>query len=115
MIPFHYRDPRHKRSVAPIRISARGANRLAKKSVSLWGRDVKGGFICHVLRHSFITDMRRARVDRTVRMAITGNANRDMNQLYDVVEGSDKLAAIGKLENYRNEAANVAKVRVLDF
>jgi hypothetical protein len=53
--------------------------------------------------HAFITDIRRAGVDRTVTMAITGHAITDMNQRYDVVEDSDKLKAVRKLEVlYRN-------------
>jgi len=35
-------------------------------------------------------------------MAITGHAITDMNQRYDVVEDSDKIDAIRKLEAYRN-------------
>jgi integrase len=63
---------------------------------------LKGGFIFQDLRHAFITDMRRAGVDRTVTMAITGHAITDMNQRYDVVEDSDKLKTVRKLEAYRN-------------
>ncbi len=50
----------------------------------------------HDLRHTFITDMRRAGADRTVTMAITGHAITDMNQRYDVIEDSDKQKAITK-------------------
>jgi integrase len=80
---------------------SQGLKSACKKAGITWGRDVKGGFIFHDLRHTFITDMRRAGVDRTVRMAITGHAITDMDQRYDVVEDADKLAAIKRLENYR--------------
>ncbi|RJQ70865.1 MAG: site-specific integrase [Desulfobacteraceae bacterium] len=89
---------------------SQGLKSACKKAGIEWGRDVKGGFIFHDLRHSFITDMRRAGVDRTVRMAITGHAIRDMDQRYDVVEDSDKLVAIRQLEVYRAGSADVAKV-----
>ena len=79
-----------------------GLKTACTKANILWGRDVKGGFIFHDLRLTFITDARRAGVDRTVRTAITGHAIRDMDQRYDVVEDSDKLAAIRKLEHYRS-------------
>lgn len=73
-----------------------------------WGREEDGGFIFHDLRHTFITDMRRAGVDRNVTMAITGHAIKDMNQRYDVVEGWEKTRAIKGLEAYRrSEAAKV--------
>lgn len=80
---------------------SQGLKSACKKAKITWGRDVKGGFVFHDLRHTFITDMRRAGVDRTVTMAITGHAITDMNQRYDVVEDSDKAGAIRKLEAYR--------------
>lgn len=51
-----------------------GLKTACNKAGIVWGRDIKGGFIFHDLRHTFITDMRRAGVDRSVRMAITGHA-----------------------------------------
>jgi len=72
-----------------------------EKAGILWGRDVQGGFIFHDLRHTFITEMRRAGVPRTVTMSITGHAIRDMNERYDTVEEWEKTVAIKKLEIYR--------------
>lgn len=68
----------------------------------LWGRRKKGGFIFHDLRHTFITDMRRAGVQRTVTMAITGHAVTDMNERYDTIEAWEKLEAIRLLEKFRS-------------
>ena len=85
-----------------------GLKSACKKAGITWGRDVRGGFIFHDLRHTFVTDMRRAGVDRTVRMAITGHAIHDMDQRYDVVEDSDKFEAIRRLESYRLEVTKVA-------
>ena len=68
----------------------------------LWGRKETGGFVFHDLRHTFVTDMRRAGVPRTVTMAITGHAIRDMNERYDTVEHWEKLEAIRSLEKFRN-------------
>jgi integrase len=79
-----------------------------EKAKIKWGREAKDGFIFHDLRHTFVTDMRRAGVERTVTMAITGHAIQDMNQRYDNVDEKDKLQAIAKLEAYRRNAfANV--------
>jgi integrase len=82
-----------------------------------WGRDEDGGLIFHDLRHTFITDMRRAGVPRTVTMAITGHAIRDMNERYDFVEDWEKLEAIKKLETYRKSGMKVVreKTNVSDF
>jgi len=66
-----------------------------------YGKNEKGGFIFHDLRHTFATDMRRAGVPRTVTMSIMGHAIRDMNERYDTVEDWEKLDAIGRLETYR--------------
>jgi integrase len=88
---------------------SQGLKSACKKAGIAWGRDVKGGFIFHDLRHTVITDMLRAGVDRTVRMAITGHAITDMDQRYDVVEDADK-AAIRQLEAYRSALTELAIV-----
>jgi integrase len=86
----------------PITLNfSQGLQSACKKAGIQWGRDVKGGFICHDLRHCFITDCRRAGVDRTVTMSITGHAVRDMNERYDVVSDQDKADAVVKLTAYR--------------
>ena len=80
---------------------SQGLKSACKKAGILWGRDVPGGFIFHDLRHTFITDARKAGVDRSVRMSITGHSTRDMDQHYDLVDDVDKLKAMDLLENYR--------------
>ncbi len=40
----------------------------------VWGRDEKNGVIFHDFRRTFITDMQRAGVRRSVSMSITGKA-----------------------------------------
>ncbi len=78
-----------------------GLKTACRKSGIAWGREVKGGFIYHDLRHTFITDMRKAGVDRDVRAAIVGHAIKDMQGRYDEVDDQDKLLAIRQLESYR--------------
>jgi integrase len=74
-----------------------------------WGREVKGGFIFHDLRHTFITDMRRAGVPRTATMSITGHAISDMNERYDTVDEADKLEAIRLFEKLRNASQSATQ------
>jgi integrase len=78
-----------------------GLKSACKKAGITWGREIEGGFIFHDLRHTFITDARKAGVDRTVRMNLTGHAIKDMDQRYDVVDDEDKRQAIRKLESFR--------------
>jgi len=94
---------------------SQGLKSACKKAGIEWGRDVAGGFIFHDLRHTFITDMRRAGVDRTVRMAITGHAIKDMDQRYDVVDDADKMLAIRKLENDRADVVYADVDQIVDF
>ncbi len=75
--------------------------RACGKAGIVWGREVKGGFVFHDLRHTFVTNMRKAGVDRDVRAAIVGHAIKDMQGRYDEVDDQDKLAAIRQLESYR--------------
>jgi integrase len=79
-----------------------GLKKAAKEAGVLWGKKEKGGFIFHDFRHTFITDMRKAGIARSVTMSITGHAIRDMNERYDVVDLADKLDAIEKLRAYRS-------------
>jgi integrase len=74
-----------------------------EKAGITWGREEKGGFIFHDLRRTFITEMRRAGVQESVIMSITGHSIKTMNQRYDAVEDWEKLGAIKKLEDYRKE------------
>jgi integrase len=71
----------------------------------IWGKKEKDGFIFHDLRHSFVTDMRRAGVMRSVVNSITGHAITDMNERYDTVNDEDRQEAISRLEDYRKSIA----------
>jgi integrase len=87
----------------PIRRHFTAALKTACKDVGIkWGREVKGGFIFHDLRHTFVTDMRKAGIQKSVRAAITGHALTDMDDRYNVVDEKDKLEAIERLEAYRD-------------
>ena len=75
----------------------------------LWGKKEKDGFIFHDLRHTFVTNMRKAGVPRSVRMSITGHSGgNDMDFRYDKVTVEDQLEAIKKLEVFfKNVTQNV--------
>jgi len=64
----------------------------------LWGRDIKGGFVFHDLRHTFVTNMRKAGVSKSVRMSITGHAPKDMDDRYNKVDIDDQKKGIKALE-----------------
>jgi integrase len=64
-----------------------------------YGRFARGGFVFHDLRHAFATYARRAGVARNIIMTIMGHsAGDDMNYRYDLIEDSDLIAAIDKIE-----------------
>lgn len=81
----------------------------------IWGREVKDGFTFHDIRHTFVTDMRKAGVSKSVRMSITGHAPKDMDDRYNKVDDSDKLKAIKQLEAYRESVRQEGqKTEMLD-
>ena len=73
-----------------------------KNAGIIWGREVKDGFIFHDLRHTFVTDARKAGIAKSVRMSITGHSPKDMDDRYNRVDDKDKLHAIKKLETFRS-------------
>jgi len=74
----------------------------------LWGREVNDGFIFHDIRHTFVTNMRKAGVSKSVRMSITGHTPKDMDDRYNRVDIQDQHEAIEKLEVFfQNVTQNV--------
>jgi len=69
-----------------------------KKAGIKYGRFVKGGFILHGLRHTFNTNMRKAGVQESVVMAITGHSTREMCDRYNTVDEEDTRKAVNDLE-----------------
>ncbi|MBN2468085.1 MAG: site-specific integrase, partial [Deltaproteobacteria bacterium] len=59
-----------------------------------------GNFRFHDLRHTFTTNMRKAGVDRTVIMKLTGHKTLSMFLRYSAVDENDGREAVEKLENY---------------
>jgi len=54
-------------------------------------------FVFHDLRHSFVTNMRKAGIDRTVIMEITGHKTGEMFFRYNTVDESDTREAMNQL------------------
>jgi len=85
-----------------------GLKTACKEAGITWGREVKGGFIFHDIRHTFVTNMRKAGVSKSVRMSITGHAPKDMDDRYNKVDIQDQHEAIKKLEVFfRNVTQSV--------
>jgi integrase len=60
--------------------------------------NVKDGFTFHDLRHTFVTNMRKAGVPEGVIMKITEHSTREMFDRYDKIDAEDKKEAVDQLE-----------------
>ena len=69
----------------------------------VYGRKEEGGFTFHDLRHTFVTDLRKAGVQQSVIMSLAGHEDRSMFRRYDSVDIEDLRQAIRELERYRTE------------
>jgi integrase len=73
-----------------------------------YGRFQKDGFVTHDLRHTFNTNMRKAGVQESVIMEITGHSTREMFDRYNTIDADDAKEAIRKLEGFlQSEKSNV--------
>ncbi|MBW1781793.1 MAG: site-specific integrase [Deltaproteobacteria bacterium] len=89
-----------------------GLKTACKEAGITWGREVKGGFIFHDIRHTFVTNMRKAGVSKSVRMSITGHAPKDMDDRYNRVDIQDQHEAIKKLEVFFRNVTQSVNYRV---
>jgi len=65
-----------------------------------YGRFKKGGFVLHDARHTFNTNMRRAGVDRSVIMKITGHSTPEMFERYNTVDDGDIQEAVDRMTSF---------------
>jgi len=112
-IPKHIHDPHvftfRGQVVTDIRT---GLRKACKKAGILYGRDVKDGFILHDCRHTFNTNMRRAGVQESVIMAITGHSTREMFDRYNAVDREDTRNGVKRLEVFfKNVNQNVNQTK----
>lgn len=87
-------------------------NACAKAGVP-YGRSSKDGFVFHDLRHTFNTYMRKAGVQESVIMDITGHSTREMFDRYNTIDLDDAKDAMKKFEGFlANVAQNVTQEAV---
>ena len=86
----------------PVKDIRSGLRKACKKAGITYGRFVKGGFIFHDLRHTFNTYMRKAGVQESVIMDITGHSTRDMFDRYNKVDEDDTRKAIDQMSEFLN-------------
>lgn len=84
----------------PIKCFYEGLERACERAKIPYGRFTKDGFIFHDLRHTFNTYMRKAGVQESVIMEITGHSTREMFDRYNTVDLDDKKEAVKRLEGY---------------
>ena len=82
----------------------KGINRTLRRACRMagipYGRFVKDGFVFHDLRHTFNTYMRKAGVQESVIMRVTGHSTREMFDRYNTVDAEDAKQAINQLRSY---------------
>jgi integrase len=66
-----------------------------------YGRETKGGFVFHDLRHTFVTDMDEAGVPQAITDSITGHSGGGMHGRYSTPRMDRKREAVRELEAYR--------------
>ena len=82
----------------PLKTIRNGLSALCKKAGIKYGRFKKGGFVFHDLRHTFNTNMRKAGVQESVIMEITGHSTREMFDRYNTIDEEDAQKAVNQLE-----------------
>ncbi len=91
---FTYRGKRIKKDIRT------GLIKACEKAVIAYGR-VEGGFVYHDLRRTLVTHMRRAGVQESVIMEITGHARGEVFDRYNQVSLDDMRQAIQRVIEYR--------------
>ena len=84
----------------PVKDIQRAMHEACKEAGIVWGKNVKGGFIFHDLRHTFNTNMRKAGVPESVIMSITGHSTRQMFDRYNKIDSEDKTTGVEKLRYF---------------
>jgi integrase len=79
-----------------------GLRKACEKAKIEYGRFVKGGFIFHDLRHTFNTNMRKAGVQESVIMEVTGHSTREMFDRYNTIDEDDTRKAVDQLSAFLN-------------
>lgn len=94
----------------PVKSIKTGLIRACKDAEIPYGRFLKGGFILHDMRHTFVTNMRKAGVPESVIMEFTGHSTREMFDRYNTIDLDDAHEAVGRLGDYLNRLGQSAEV-----
>ncbi|MFC1876681.1 tyrosine-type recombinase/integrase [Thermodesulfobacteriota bacterium] len=98
----------------PIKGDVRASLKIACQKAGIsYGRFVKNGFIFHDLRHTFNTNMRKAGVQESVIMDITGHTTREMFDRYNTVDKEDRQNALEMLQKFINSTADATQSATL--
>jgi len=84
----------------PMRDIREGIRGACKDAGVPYGRRTAGGFTFHDLRHTFVTNMRRAGVHDTVIMQITGHSDLATFKRYNLVDAEEAAQAGDRLTSY---------------
>lgn len=76
--------------------------RACEKVGIIYGQNVAGGFIPHDLRHTFITNARKAGIPQSVIMSITGHSTAEMFSRYNRVDEEDIEEAVDHFMKFMN-------------
>ncbi len=90
----------------PVRDIRAALKTACKKAGIEYGRFKRGGFILHDARHTFNTNMRRAGVDRSVIMKLTGHTTPEMFERYNTVDESDIKQGINQMESFLTQSVD---------
>jgi integrase len=102
----------HGKPVGDIRT---GLKKACDKAKIKYGRFVKGGFIFHDLRHTFNTNMRKAGVQESVIMDVTGHSTREMFDRYNTIDEDDTRKAVDQMTTFlRNVDHSVDQADKID-
>jgi integrase len=84
----------------PITDLRTGLREACKAAGVSYGRFKKRGFVFHDLRHTFNTNMRKAGVQESVIMRITGHSTRSMFDRYNTIDEGDLREASDRMKVY---------------
>ncbi|MFO8166223.1 MAG: site-specific integrase, partial [Desulfatiglandales bacterium] len=94
----------------PVQNIKRAVKTACKRAKIKYGKAVLGGFIFHDLRHTSITDMRRAGVDALVNKKWHGHSMRDAHSGYHSIDQEDLREAGKRLTEYRKNQSTKSSV-----
>jgi integrase len=84
----------------PIKKITKALSSACKKAEITYGRFSSSGFVFHDLRHTFNTNCRKAGIQESVIMNITGHSTREMFDRYNTIDREDGQNAVDKLDKF---------------